>query len=155
VRLVREGAAVGVKNLSSEDGAEKVRRDMNKDNERPRSKGDDSMSKPIELTSATFDEEVLHSEVPVLVDFWAAWCGPCRLVAPVMNQIAEEYEGSVKVAKVNVDAERELAASFGISSIPTIALFEPDQQPRAVVGALSKEGLEETFGLGRFSGEAA
>lgn len=116
VRVGKEKAAVGVNNLSSEDGAEKVRRDMNKDKERPRSKGDDSMSKPIALTSATFDEEVLHSEVPVLVDFWAAWCGPCRLVAPVMDQIVEEYEGSVKVAKVNVDAERELAASFGIST---------------------------------------
>ena len=113
------------------------------------------MSKPVQLTSATFDEEVLGSEVPVLVDFWAAWCGPCRLVAPVMDRIAEEYEGTLKVAKVNVDAEQELAASFGISSIPTMALFEPGQQPRAVVGALSKEGLEEAFGLRRFTGEAA
>jgi thioredoxin 1 len=113
------------------------------------------MSKPIELTAATFDKEVARSEVPVLVDFWAAWCGPCRLVAPVIDRIAEEYEGAVKVAKVNVDAEQELAASFGISSIPTIALFEPSQQPRTVVGALSKEGLEEAFGLRRFVGEAA
>jgi thioredoxin 1 len=115
----------------------------------------ESMSKPIELTAATFDKEVAHSEVPVLVDFWAAWCGPCRLVAPVIDRIAEEYEGAVKVAKVNVDAEQELAASFGISSIPTIALFEPGQRPRTVVGALSKEGLEEAFGLRRFVGEAA
>jgi thioredoxin 1 len=113
------------------------------------------MSKPIELTSATFDEEVQHSEVPVLVDFWAAWCGPCRLVAPVIDQIAEEYEGTVKVAKVNVDAEQHLAASFGISSIPTIVLFEPGQPPRSVVGALPKETLEEAFGLRRFAGEAA
>ena len=113
------------------------------------------MSKPIELTAATFDKEVAHSEVPVLVDFWAAWCGPCRLVAPVIDRIAEEYEGAVKVAKVNVDAEQELAASFGISSIPTIALLEPGQQPRTVVGALSKEGLEEAFGLRRFVDEAA
>ncbi len=113
------------------------------------------MSKPVEFTSATFDEEVLSSEVPVLVDFWAAWCGPCRKVAPMMDQIAEEYEGAVRVAKVNIDAEPQLASSYGISSIPTIALFEPGQQPRAVVGALSKEGLEEAFGLRRFSGEAA
>ncbi len=113
------------------------------------------MSKPVEITSATFDEEVLGSEVPVLVDFWAAWCGPCRKVAPVMDRIAEEYEGVVKVAKVNVDAEAELAASFGISSIPTIAFFEPGEQPRVIVGALPKEALEEAFGLRRFSGEAA
>ena len=113
------------------------------------------MSKPIELTAATFDKEVVRSEVPVLVDFWAAWCGPCRLVAPVIDRIAKEYEGAVKVAKVNVDAEQELAASFGISSIPTIALFEPGQQPRTVVGALPKEALEEAFGLRRFVGEAA
>ena len=113
------------------------------------------MRKPIELTAATFDQEVAHSELPVLVDFWAVWCGPCRLVAPVIDRIAEEYEGAVKVAKVNVDAEQELAASFGISSIPTIALFEPGQRPRTVVGALSKERLEEAFGLWRFVGEAA
>jgi thioredoxin 1 len=113
------------------------------------------MSKPVELTSATFDEEVLRSEVPVLVDFWAAWCGPCRQVAPVMDRIAEEYEGAVKVAKVNVDAEPGLAASFGVSSIPTIALFEPGQPPKAVVGALPKEALEEAFELERFSDEAA
>ncbi len=113
------------------------------------------MAEPIEPTSANFEEEVLRSEIPVLVDFWAAWCGPCRLVAPVMDRIAEEYEGTVKVAKVNVDAEQDLAASFGISSIPTIALFEPGQRPRKVVGALSQEGLEEAFGLSRFVGEAA
>lgn len=113
------------------------------------------MSESVEVTSATFDEEVLGSEVPVLVDFWAAWCDPCRKVAPVIEQIAEEYAGTVKVAKVNVDAERELAASLGIFSIPTIAFFEPGERPRAIVGALPKEALEETFGLRRFSGEAA
>ncbi len=113
------------------------------------------MSKPVEITSATFDKEVLDSEVPVLVDFWAAWCGPCRKVAPVMDRIAEEYEGAVKVAKVNVDAEPELAASLGISSIPTIAFFEPGERPRAIIGALPKEALEEAFGLRRFFGEAA
>lgn len=112
------------------------------------------MAEPIELTSATFEEEVLRSDLPVLVDFWAAWYGPCRLVGPVVDRIAEEYEGAVKVAKVNVDDESALAASFGISSIPTIAFFEPGEEPRAVVGALPKEALEESFGLERFAGGA-
>jgi thioredoxin 1 len=109
------------------------------------------MSEPVAVTADTFEAEVLNSEVPVLVDFWAAWCAPCRQVAPVMEEIARDYDGVVKVAKVDVDAEQELAGAFKISSIPTIALFEPGEQPKAVMGALPKAMIESTFDLPRFA----
>ncbi len=108
------------------------------------------MAEPVVVSAETFEKEVVNSEVPVLVDFWASWCAPCRQVAPVMEEIAREYEGSVKVAKVDVDAETALAQHFGISSIPTIAFFEAGEQPKAVVGALPKEMVESTFELNRF-----
>lgn len=112
------------------------------------------MGEPVTVTADNFEQEVLNSDVPVLVDFWAEWCAPCRQVAPVMEELAREYEGVVKVAKVDVDAESSLAGSFGISSIPTIAFFEKGEQPKAVVGALPKQMLESAFGLDRFSKNA-
>jgi len=109
------------------------------------------VGEPVAVSADTFEEEVLNSEVPVVVDFWAEWCAPCRQVAPVMEAIARDYQGSVKVAKVDVDAESSLAGLFGISSIPTIAFFEPGEQPKAVVGAMPREMVESAFGLDRFS----
>ena len=109
------------------------------------------MAEPVAVSADTFEAEVLNSEVPVIVDFWAAWCAPCGQVAPVMDEIARDYDGSVKVAKVDVDAESSLAGLFGISSIPTIAFFEPGEQPKAVVGAMPREMVESAFGLDRFS----
>jgi thioredoxin len=109
------------------------------------------VGEPVAVSADTFEEEVLNSEVPVVVDFWAEWCAPCRQVAPVMEAIARDYQGSVKVAKVDVDAESSLAGLFGISSIPTIAFFEPGEQPKAVVGAMPREMVESAFGLDRFA----
>ena len=113
------------------------------------------MSQPVDVTAASFESEVLNSKVPVLVDFWADWCAPCKTIAPVLEEIAADYDGSVKVAKVDVDAENELAGHYGISSVPTIAFFEPEERPKAVVGALSKDMLEDAFDLNRFKSAAA
>lgn len=93
----------------------------------------------ITVTKDNFDQEVLKSEQPVLVDFWASWCGPCRAVAPLMEQLAEEFEGKAKVAKVNVDDEGELAGKFRVLSIPTVMLFKGGQMVEKIIGARSKE----------------
>ena len=96
----------------------------------------------IAITTENFDNEVLCSDVPVLVDFWAPWCGPCRMLAPTVAQIAEEYAGQVKVCKVNVDDEPQLAAHFGIVSIPTIKIFRGGLVQHTLVGLRSKAELE-------------
>ena len=106
-------------------------------------------------TDATFEELVLKNPRPVVVDFWAAWCGPCRLVAPELEKLATKYEGQVDVVKVDVDANPELSSTFGILSIPTIAYFEPGQQPKGVTGFRSLDQMEQAFGLAARRREAA
>ena len=96
----------------------------------------------ITLTRSNFQAEVLESDKPVLVDFWATWCGPCRMVAPIVAQIAQEQEGVVKVGKVNVDEEPGLAGQFGISSIPTLMVFKNGQLVNTAVGVRPKEQIE-------------
>jgi len=97
----------------------------------------------ITLTKQNFEEEVLRSEQPVLVDFWATWCGPCRMLGPVVGELAEEYEGRVKVGKVNVDDEMELAAQFHISSIPTLLFFKDGGVAETSIGYRPKEELAQ------------
>ena len=100
----------------------------------------------IKLTTANFDKEVIESDIPVLVDFWATWCGPCRMLGPVIEELAEEYEGKVKVGKVNVDEEPALAAKFDISSIPTAMLFKNGQVTETIVGYRPKEDFKAILG---------
>ena len=95
-----------------------------------------------ELNSSNFSQEVLRSDMPVLVDFYAGWCGPCRMLAPVMEQLAEEYEGKVKLVKLNVDQAPELASSYGINSIPALLYFKNGQVKGTSVGFVRKEDLE-------------
>lgn len=100
----------------------------------------------IKLTYHNFQQEVLQSDLPVLVDFWATWCGPCRMLAPTIEELAREYEGRVKVCKVNVDEEPQLAAQFGIVSIPTVKVFRNGAVSGSLVGLRSKKELEALLG---------
>ncbi len=103
------------------------------------------MSAAAPVTDSSFTEQVLESEVPVLVDFWAPWCGPCRMVAPVVEEIAEQYEGQVKVVKLNTDENPQVASQYGIRSIPTLMIFKDGQRVDMVVGAVPKTTLANTL----------
>ena len=98
-------------------------------------------------TEATFEQEVLESETPVLVDFWAEWCGPCHAVSPILEKIVEERNGDLRLVKVNIDEEQELARRYGIMSIPAMILFKEGEPAAAAVGAQPKGALERALGL--------
>mgnify|MGYP004572174277 FL=1 len=95
----------------------------------------------VNVSLDTFEEEVIDCDIPVIVDFWATWCGPCRMLAPVLEEIADEYDGKIKVCKVNVDDEPQLADQFGISSIPTVLVFKNGQLTATSVGYKEKDAI--------------
>lgn len=102
------------------------------------------MSEAIQhVTDSSFEQDVLSGDVPVLVDFWAAWCGPCKMIAPVLEELAGEYQGKLKVCKMDVDANKETPAKFGIRGIPTLIIFKGGSAEGTKVGALSKSQLKE------------
>ncbi len=96
---------------------------------------------PVVVSSQNFESEVMKSNIPVLVDFWASWCAPCRMIAPVVEELAKEYNGKLKVAKLDVDANRDIASSFGVMSIPTLLIFNNGSVADQVVGAVPKATL--------------
>ena len=100
------------------------------------------------VTGSTFEQEVLKSEEPVLVDFWAEWCGPCHAVSPILDKIAEERADELKLVKVNIDEEQGLAERYGIASIPTMVLFKDGEPAAAAIGAQPKSAIETQLGLG-------
>lgn len=97
----------------------------------------------IHVTEKNFDSEVVKSSIPVLVDFWAQWCGPCRMISPIVDEIAEELKGQLKVVKANVDEAQDLAGRFHIMSIPTLLIFKAGKPVEQIVGAMSKDQLLE------------
>ena len=101
------------------------------------------MAKPVHITDAEFEQQVLNAETPVLVDFWADWCAPCKMIAPIVEELAEEYDGKVKFGKLDVDSNPQTATNFGIRSIPTLLIFKGGQAVDQVIGAVPKAVLKK------------
>ena len=99
----------------------------------------------VNLTQDNFSKEVLESSTPILVDFWAEWCGPCKMIAPVLDELADEYDGRVRIGKVNIDNEQGLAQEYGVRAIPTLLLFQNGQVAEQIVGLKSKRDLKNSF----------
>ena len=99
--------------------------------------------KPIEITDQNFESEVIKSDKPVLIDFWAVWCGPCKLIAPIVEELATEYDGKVKIGKLDVDSNQQTSIKFGVRSIPTLLLFKNGNLKDTIIGAVPKSKIVE------------